>query len=246
MSELNEKYFTISSRRSFLKSTATLGLAGIAGNSLLVQPAAAVTLTEAKRDAMSADQVLAMMKAGNQRFLNRRSHSHNYIHEQRDVSSAGQFPAAVILSCIDSRAPAEILMDLGIGDVFNIRVAGNVSSPDVLGSMEFACKVAGAKVVLIMGHTKCGAVKGAIDHAELGNLTGLLSKIQPAISATTFTGDRSGKNYKYVDAVAKQHVSLTAKRIMEESSVLNELAAKNKIKIVSSMYDIQSGALEFF
>lgn len=237
---------TISSRRSFLKSASALSLMALGSNTLLVQSSSAATLTDAKRNALSSDDVIAIMKAGNQRFINRRSHAHNYIHEQRDISAAGQFPAAVILSCIDSRAPAEILMDLGIGDVFNIRIAGNVSNPDVLGSMEFACKVAGAKVVLVMGHTKCGAVKGAIDQAKLGNLTDLLEKIKPAISATSFDGDRSANNYNFVDAVAKQHVALTAKNILAESKVLEDMVKTHQIKVVSSMYDIQSGKLEFF
>ena len=237
---------TAISRRSFLKSASAVSLMSLTSNTLLVGSSSAVTLTEVQRNSLDADDVIAMMKAGNQRFLNRQSHAHNYIHEQRDVSAIGQFPAAVILSCIDSRAPAEILMDLGIGDVFNIRVAGNVIGPDVLGSMEFACKIAGAKVVLVMGHTKCGAVKGAIDHAQLGNLTGLLGKIEPAVSATDFKGDRSAKNYDFVDAVAKQHVLLTAKKIMEESHILHDLVSTNKIKVVSSLYDIHSGKLSFF
>ena len=125
------------------------------------------------------------MKRGNERFRKGVRKNRNYLNEQR-ASASGQYPAAVLLSCIDSRAPAEVIMDLGIGDIFNCRVAGNVADQDILGSMEFACKLAGAKVVLVMGHTACGAIKGAIDNADLGNLTGLLDKIKPAVQATSY------------------------------------------------------------
>src|SRR5258708_30067852 len=139
------------------------------------------------------------MKKGNKRFRAGERKNRNYLSEQR-ASAKGQYPAAVLLSCIDSRAPAEVIMDLGIGDIFNCRVAGNVENSDILGSMEFACKLSGAKVVLVMGHTACGAIKGAIDNAEVGNLTALLAKIKPAVSATTYTGERTSKNYGFVDA----------------------------------------------
>ena len=134
------------------------------------------------------------MKEGNQRFRMGRESPHDYLAQQK-ASAKGHHPAAVILSCIDSRAPAETIMDLGIGDCFNARVAGNIANEDVIGSMEFACKVAGAKVVLVMGHTACGAVKGAVDNVKLGNLTGLLAKIRPAVSSTEYQGERSAKNY---------------------------------------------------
>ena len=145
----------------------------------------------------------------------------DYLAEQR-ASAPAQFPVAVILSCIDSRAPAEVVMDLGIANVFNARVAGNISNEDILGSMEFACKAAGAKVVLVMGHTACGAIQGAIDNVELGNLTGLLAKIRPAVKATEFKGDRSSKNPDYVDAVARKNVELTMAQILEKSPVLRD------------------------
>src|SRR5499427_9314373 len=148
------------------------------------------------------------MKQGNERFrLGKQSPHHNLA--QQKASAEGQYPAAVILSCIDSRAHAETIMDLGIGDCFNARVAGNIANDDILGSMEFACKVAGAKVVLVMGHTACGAIKGAIDKAELGNLTGLLAKIRPAVEASQYQGERSTKNYSFVDMVARKNVELT-------------------------------------
>ena len=136
-------------------------------------------------------------------------------------------------------------MDVGVGDVFNARIAGNISNDDLLGSMEFACKVAGAKVILVMGHTKCGAVMGAIDGAELGHLTGLLAKIRPAVDATSYQGDRSAKNNGFVDAVARKNVELTIANIKDGSAVLSEMVSAGKLKIVGSMYDIETGALEF-
>ena len=137
-------------------------------------------------------------------------------------------------------------MDLGIGDIFNCRVAGNVENADILGSMEFACKLAGAKVVLVMGHTACGAIKGAIDNAELGNLTGLLAKIKPAVQATAYAGERSAKNYAFVDAVARKNVEMTVADIRKDSPVLAELEAKGTVKITGAMYNLETSALEFF
>src|SRR5262245_11328218 len=179
---------------------------------------------------MSPAEIIAAMKRGNERFRRGVRKNRNYLNEQK-ASASGQYPAAVLLSCIDSRAPAEVIMDLGIGDIFNCRVAGNVANQDVLGSMEFACKLAGAKVVLVMGHTVCGAIKGAIDNAELGNLTGLLDKIKPAVQATSHSGERSSKNYSFVDAVARTNVVLTMDNIRKNSPVLAELESKGTIMI---------------
>jgi carbonic anhydrase len=185
------------------------------------------------------------MKDGNERFRKGERKDRNYLREQK-ASASGQYPAAVLLTCIDSRAPAEVIMDLGIGDVFNCRVAGNVENADILGSMEFACKLAGAKVVLVMGHTACGAIKGAIDNAELGNLTGLLAKIKPAVQATRYTGERSAKNYSFVDAVARKNVEMTVADIRKDSPVLMALEAKGTIKITGAMYNLETGAVDFF
>jgi carbonic anhydrase len=151
----------------------------------------------------------------------------------------------VLLTCIDSRAPAETIMDLGIGDVFNTRVAGNVVNDDILGSIEFACQVAGAKVVLVMGHTACGAIKGAIDRVQLGNLTGLLTKIRPAVDATVYQGERSAKNYAFVDAVARKNVELTMAEIRGRSAVVAALEAKGAARIAGAMYDLESAAIDF-
>ncbi len=206
--------------------------------------AEAAALTKELRDAMTPDQVIAAMKEGNQRFRSGKGLAHDYLAQKR-ATAEGQFPAAVILSCIDSRAPAEIILDMGIGETFNGRVAGNIANDDLLGSMEFACAVAGAKLVLVMGHTACGAVKGAIDGAKLGNLTGLLAKIKPAVDATTFSGDRSSKNDAFVDAVAATNVRLTIDDIRRHSPVLAGLEKEGKIKIVGSMYQLVGGKVDF-
>jgi carbonic anhydrase len=153
------------------------------GTGALGNIAHADALTKAKRNKLSPNDILELMKKGNKRFYTGKREDHNFLAQQR-ASAKGQYPAAILLTCIDSRAPAETILDLRIGDIFNSRVAGNVANSDILGSIEFACKLAGAKVVLVMGHTACGAIKGAIDDAELGNLTGLLAKIRPAVAAT--------------------------------------------------------------
>ncbi len=194
---------------------------------------------------MTPDAVIEHFKQGNLRFRENRPAKHDYLAQKRN-SLTGQYPAAVILSCIDSRAPAEIVLDAGIGETFNARVAGNISNRDILGSMEFACAISGAKVVLVMGHTRCGAVRGAIDNAELGNLTGLLDEIKPAIEKTVYGGERSGSNYAFVDAVARKNVELTIENIRNNSPVLKQLEEQKKIKIVGSMYHLSGGRVEFF
>ncbi|RKP48467.1 carbonic anhydrase family protein [Trinickia fusca] len=237
------KQYRGSGRRSFLKLAGTATVVGLTGP-LFTEPAHADALTKAQRDSMTPDQIIEFMKRGNARFQKGERKPRNYLREQR-ASASGQYPAAVLLSCIDSRAPAEVIMDLGIGDIFNCRVAGNVENNDILGSMEFACKLSGAKVVVVMGHTACGAIKGAIANAELGNLTGLLSKIKPAVEATTYDGDRSATNYAFVNAVARKNVELTVANIRQDSPVLAELETKGTIKIVGAMYNLGTGALEF-
>lgn len=199
---------------------------------------------KAQRDKMSPDDIIKSMKSGNARFRKGERKARNYLNEQK-ASASGQFPKAVLLSCIDSRAPAEVIMDLGIGDIFNSRIAGNVESGDVLGGMEFACQLSGAKVVLVMGHTACGAIRGAIANAELGNLTGLLARIKPAVAATTYTGARTADNYEFVDAVARKNVEMTVANIRKNSPVLAGLESKGTIKIAGAMYNLTSGAVEF-
>jgi carbonic anhydrase len=232
-------------RRTFLKVTSVGTALGVFGESLFGSLVYAETLGKEKRDKMTPDEILAKLKRGNKNFTKGLMTARNYRNEQK-ITAKGQFPAAVVLSCIDSRAPAEVIMDLGIGDIFNARVAGNIANEDILGSLEFACKVAGAKVVLVMGHTACGAIKGAIDNVELGNLTGLLAKIKPAVKATTFKGEPSSKNAAFVDAVAQKNVELTMDDIRKKSAVLAELEAKNAIKIAGSMYNLETAMVNFF
>jgi carbonic anhydrase len=239
------KTIDVLGRRSFLlRSGAAAGL-GLLGGVGQTQVAFADALSKEQRAAMSPDQILAAMKKGNEQFRKGYRKNRNYLNEAK-ASAKGQYPAAVILSCIDSRAPAEVIMDLGIADIFNARVAGNIATDDMLGSMEFACKVEGAKVVVVMGHTNCGAIKGAIDNVELGNLTGLLAKIKPAVVATKYEGDRSVKNYAFVDAVAKKNVELTIQQIREKSTVLRELEQTSAIKMSGAMYNLETAAVEFF
>ena len=236
-----------SSRRILLKQTLAVSALSITGLAGLLVPSIslAASLSKAERDAMTPDQVIEHFRQGNARFRENRPVKHDYLAQKRS-SAAGQYPAAVILSCIDSRAPAEILLDVGIGETFNSRVAGNISNRDILGSMEFACAVAGAKLVLVMGHTSCGAVRGAIDNAELGNLTGLLDEIKPAIEKTKYSGERKGSNYDFVDAVARQNVEMTIIQIRKNSPVLKSLEDQKKIKIVGSMYHLVGGKVDFF
>lgn len=233
-----------SNRRAFVRSAVAVG-SGLLGCSLNLRVAYADALTREQRDKMTPDEIIAVMKQGNQRFRNGERGTRNYLAEQK-AAAQGQFPAAVALSCIDSRAPAEVVMDLGIGDIFNARVAGNVANEDILGSMEFACQVAGAKVVLVLGHTACGAIMGAIDNVELGNLTGLLARIRPAVQATTFQGERTAKNSAFVDAVARKNVEMTMAYIHEKSAVLRALVAQKSVKIAGAMYDLKTAGVEFF
>ena len=232
-------------RRSVLKASGAIAAMTFIGAGSLSSIAHADALTKAQRDKLSPNDILALMKKGNKRFHTGKRQDHNYLAQQR-ASAKGQYPAAVLLSCIDSRAPAETILDLRIGDIFNNRVAGNVENSDILGSMEFACKLAGAKVVLVMGHTGCGAIKGAIDNAELGNLTGLLAKIKPAVEATTSKGERTSKNYAFVDAVARKNVEITITNIRKHSPVLAEMESKGAIKIAGAMYNLETGVVDFF
>jgi carbonic anhydrase len=202
------------------------------------------SLTKEERDRMTPAQVIEELKKGNERFRTRKMAPRDYIAEKRS-SAAGQYPAAMILGCVDSRVPAEIIFDVGIGDTFNGRIAGNVVNDDLLGSMEFACALSGAKLVLVLGHTACGAIKGAIDDAVLGNLTGLLARIKPAIPETKFEGEKSSKNPAYVDAVARTNVTLALENIRRRSPVLADLEKKGSIQITGAMYNLANGMVDF-
>jgi carbonic anhydrase len=228
-------------RRNFLGGAIVAGLftTGLVG---MTSDAAAASLSEAQRNAMTPDQAVKALLDGNARFLSGVHKDRDFLAEMRS-SSTGQYPAAIVLSCIDSRTPVEVICDLGIGDTFNARVAGNAVNDDILGSMEFACAVAGAKAVVVMGHTSCGAIKGAIDNVVLGNLTLLLARFKAAIDATDYEGQRTSKNAAFVDAVARTQVLKSAQQVRERSTVLAGLEAAGKIKIVGSMYDVASGVV---
>src|SRR5262244_2591184 len=227
-------------RRTFLKLASSVTAIGVFGGKLSGSFVYADVLGKEKRDKMTPDEILAELKRGNKNFSKGLRTSRNFINEQK-ATAKGQFPAAVVLSCIDSRAPAEVIMDLGIGDIFNARVAGNIANDDILGSMEFACKISGAKVVLVMGHTACGAIKGAIDRVQLGNLTGLLAKIKPAVVATRYQGERSAKNPGFVDAVARRNVELTMAGIHRRSAILAALETSGAVKMAGAMYNLETG-----
>jgi carbonic anhydrase len=232
-------------RRRFLGTTGiatSIALLGVASSGRLAYAAA---LTKEQRDKLTPDEIIVLMKKGNERFRLGQKSPHDYLAQQK-ASARGQYPTAIILSCIDSRAPAETILDLGIGDCFNARVAGNIANNDIIGSIEFACKVAGAKVVLVMGHTACGAIKGAIDKVQLGSLTGLLTKIHPAVEATRSQGERSAKNYGFVDAVARKNVELTMADILRRSPLLADLKTSGAVKIVGAMYNLETALVEFF
>jgi carbonic anhydrase len=235
------------SRRNMLKAALGITAVGVIGGIGLGLPqiSYAASLTQEERDKLTPDQIVEGLKQGNERFVSGKMQQHDYLAQKRS-SAEGQFPAAVILSCIDSRAPAEIVLDTGIGETFNARIAGNIANDDLLGSLEFACAAAGAKVILVMGHTACGAIKGAIDNVELGNLTGLLNKIKPAIELTQFDGEKSSKNEGYVDAVAKNNVKHTIDEIRKNSEIIRNLEKEEKVKIVGSMYHLNGGVVEFF
>ena len=233
------------SRRALLKSAIGIAAAGAIGALGVPEQLSAAALTKDERDKLRPDQIIEAMKHGNERFRSGKVAQHDYLAQKR-ATAAGQYPAAVILSCIDSRAPAEIILDAGIGDTFNARIAGNIANEDLLGSLEFACALAGAKLILVMGHTACGAIKGAIDGAQLGNLTGLLNKIKPAVDATHYEGERTSKNGEFVDEVAKTNVRLTIGEIRRRSDVLAALEKDGKIKIVGSMYRLTGGRVDFF
>jgi carbonic anhydrase len=203
-------------------------------------------MTRELQDQMSPTEILQRFKDGNQRFLQGKMSHRDYLKE-KDISAAGQHPYAIVVSCIDSRKPAEIIFDKGIGDVFNARIAGNFVNTDILGSIEFATKVSGAKVILIMGHTNCGAIKSAIDNVQLGNITAMLSNIKPAVeSVTGVTGERTSKNKNFVEAVAKQNVLLAAKTITDKSAIVKDMVGSGQVVIAGCMYDLESGVVTFY
>jgi carbonic anhydrase len=204
------------------------------------------TQTKESQAALTPKQALALLKAGNKRFVEGKLLNRDF-REQAKVTSLGQFPYAVILSCQDSRTSSEILFDLNKGDAFSIRIAGSIINEDVLGGMEFGAKLSGAKVIAVIGHNECGAIKGAVDNAQLGNLTALLSKIRPAIEAIPSSVEpRNSKNKTYVEMVAKQNVLLAMRQIRERSPVLKEMIDSGQIMVVGGMFDLETGSVTFY
>jgi len=204
------------------------------------------TLTKEMQAAITPSQALELLKEGNKRFVSNLKVNRNLL-QQANETSDGQHPFAVILSCIDSRTSAELIFDQGLGDIFSVRIAGNIINEDILGSMEFGCKVAGSKIIVVLGHTKCGAVKGACDHVEMGNLTALLTKIRPAVDDEIVTNEnRNSGNPDFVENVAAINVKRTVKSIMQRSPILKEMIENGEIGIVGGTHDITTGEVSFY
>lgn len=202
-----------------------------------------VTLTKIMRDKLTPQQALEMLQAGNNRFVTNLKLNRNLLQQVNETSDE-QYPFAFILSCIDSRTSAELIFDQGLGDIFSCRIAGNILNEDIIGSMEFACKIAGAKIVVVLGHTECGAIKGACNHLKMGYLTGLLDKISVVINE--YDGSKITDKSQYYDLVSRANVKNVLKQIKDKSSIINELIADEKIILVGAMYDISSGVVEFY
>ena len=203
--------------------------------------------TKETQSKMTPETSLEELKNGNKRFVDRQKLNRDLMQQVSETSN-GQYPFATVLSCIDSRVSSELIFDQGIGDIFSVRIAGNFVNEDILGSMEFACKLAGTKLIVVLGHTACGAVKGACDHARLGNLTALINKIEPAVDAVNEPYDqslRNSSNIEFVNRVAEKNVDMTISEIRSSSPVLNEMEKNGEIKIIGGMYDISSGLVSF-
>ena len=194
---------------------------------------------------LTPDLALEILKEGNGRFVQNLKANRNLLQQVNDTAD-GQFPFATILSCIDSRTSAELIFDQGLGDIFSIRIAGNILNEDILGSMEFATKVVGTKIIVVLGHTKCGAIVGACNHVEMGNLTALLNKIKPAMEAEKLTlENRDGSNLSFVNNVTELNVKLTIDRIRKESEIIADLENEGSIKIIGGVYDVETGLVTF-
>jgi carbonic anhydrase len=202
-------------------------------------------LTATEQAALKPDDVIDSLKAGNKRFVDNNITLRNHSAMVRNAS-AGQYPKAVVLSCVDSRVPVEDVFDKGIGDMFVVRIAGNFSNPDILGSLEFGCKVSGAKIILVLGHESCGAIKSAIDDVKMGNITVMLEKIKPAVKeAQDFKGEKTSKNPAFVEYVSKHNVTNTIDAIKRNSPVLKQMADEGKIKIIGAYYNLKTGEVTF-
>jgi carbonic anhydrase len=197
---------------------------------------------------MTPLKALEILKEGNGRFVKNLKANRNLL-QQANETREGQWPFAVILSCIDSRTSAELIFDQGLGDIFSIRIAGNIVNTDIIGSIEFACKIAGSKLIVVMGHTHCGAIKGACNHVEMGNLTELLSKIQPAVYQETITTDvdkRNADNEIFVENVCTINVKRSVKTVVDRSYILEQMIEKGEVAIIGAKHNLESGSVEFF
>lgn len=204
------------------------------------------TLTKEMQTALTPKKSIEILRKGNERFVNNLKANRNLLQQVNETSD-GQHPFAVILSCIDSRTSAELIFDQGLGDIFSVRIAGNIVNEDILGSMEFACKAAGSKAIVVLGHTKCGAVKGACDDVKLGNLTILLDKLKPAINAEkTVSAERNATNSEFVEKVASINVKMAMQQVLDKSPILKEMIDKKEIAIIGGMYDVESGIVDFY
>ncbi len=232
----------MTTRRQFLRSLPATG-------ALLALPGAAwveaSVMTEQAQRRMTPDQALAALKEGNERFVSGKSLQRDLMAQVRATAS-GQYPFAAVLGCIDSRVPPELVFDQGIGDIFSPRIAGNFANTDTIGSLEFTTKLAGAKLIVVLGHTACGAIKGACDNAQLGNLTQTLSNLAPAVyAATGVPGDRSSKNRAFVEQVTRENVRLTVQALNDRSTVLRSLVEAGQLAIVGAMYNVATGRVSF-
>ncbi len=203
------------------------------------------THTKDTQESLTSDAVLEILKKGNERFVNNIK-THRNLLQQINETSTAQFPFAAILSCIDSRTSAELIFDQGLGDIFSIRIAGNILNEDILGSMEFACKIAGSKLIVVLGHTNCGAIIGACDNVILGHMTSLLKKIKPSIEIETQTvSERNGRNLDFVENVTVNNVNFVVKEIRRRSEILSDLVNEKKIKIIGGLYDVETGIVKY-
>lgn len=205
-----------------------------------------VTLTKEIRDSLTPNKAVELLKEGNKRFVSNLKMNRNLLNQVNETSE-NQYPFALILSCIDSRTSAELIFDQGLGDIFSCRIAGNILNSDIIGSMEFACKIAGVKLIMVLGHTECGAIKGACDNVKIGKLTSLLKKIKPAIKAEKTTIEhRNSSNYDFVTKVASLNVKSVIKKISKSSSIIKKMHKKKEIAIIGGMYDVGSGVVDFY
>ncbi len=233
----------MTTRRQFIQSVSAAGVL-LATSGRLAQ-AAVPAMTKGAQAATTPDKALQMLKEGNKRFVSGRMHQRDLMAQVKATAS-GQYPFAVVIGCIDSRVPPELVFGQGIGDIFSARIAGNFVNDDILGSLEFACKVAGAKLIVVLGHTECGAVKGACDDVVMGNLTQTLANIKPAVTAVSgYRSDRKSSNRAFVQAVTDKNVALTVQRIRQRSPILADMADNVGIRLVGAMYDVGTGKVTF-